>query len=103
MHIIIWEFKVQPQHLDPFSSAYDSDGDWARLFHQAEGYRGTQLLRSSEEPNRFLTIDVWDSEPCFQLFQERFGPQYRELDSRLEGFTVCEKKVGSFSGNWFWR
>jgi heme-degrading monooxygenase HmoA len=97
MHIIIWEFAVRGTHIQEFTSAYGSNGDWANLFRRAEGYLGTQLLRSSREPDIFLTLDRWESATCFEIFQERFGAEYKKLDAQLEGYTSSEKKVGVFS------
>ena len=96
MHIVIWEFTVREEHIQEFISAYHSNGDWANLFRRAEGYLGTELL-NSHEPNIFLTVDRWESAACFESFQERFGAEYRKLDTQLEGYTSSEKKVGVFS------
>ncbi|MFZ1130280.1 MAG: antibiotic biosynthesis monooxygenase family protein [Terriglobales bacterium] len=97
MHIIIWEFTVREEHIQEFISAYNSNGDWANLFRRAEGFVGTELLRSSRQPNIFLTIDRWESGTCLEIFQERFGAEYKKLDTELEGYTWSEKKVGVFS------
>jgi heme-degrading monooxygenase HmoA len=97
MQIIIWQYAVREEHMQEFTSAYGSDGDWANLFRRAEGYLATQLLRSSHEPNIFLTVDRWESATCFEIFQERFGAEYRKLDTQLEGYTSSEKKLGVFS------
>jgi heme-degrading monooxygenase HmoA len=97
MHIIIWEFAVREEHIQEFISAYGSNGDWTNLFRRAEGYLGTQLLRSSHEPNIFLTVDRWETATCFEIFQERFGAEYKKLDTQLEGYSSLEKKVGVFS------
>jgi heme-degrading monooxygenase HmoA len=97
MHVIIWEFRVRNEHIRRFISAYESDGDWAKLFRRAEGYLGSELLRSSDEPGVFLTIDRWESSDCFAIFQERFGAEYIKLDTQFEEFTSSEKKVGAFS------
>ncbi|HXM09687.1 MAG TPA: antibiotic biosynthesis monooxygenase [Terriglobales bacterium] len=97
MHIIIWEFAVKEKHIREFISAYRSNGDWATLFRRAQGYLGTELLRSSRESNIFLTVDRWESATYFEIFQERFGAEYKKLDAQLEGYTSTEKKVGVFS------
>jgi quinol monooxygenase YgiN len=97
MHIIIWEFTVRGEHIQEFTSAYGSNGGWANLFRQAEGYLGTELLRSSHEPGTFLTVDRWESAACFEVFQQRFGAEYRKLDAQWEGYTSSEKKIGVFS------
>ena len=96
MHVIIWEFTVREEHIQEFIRAYNSNGDWAQLFKRADGYLGTELLRSFPEPNIFLTIDRWESATCFNIFQKQFGAEYQRLDTQLEGYTVSEKKVGVF-------
>ncbi|MGB7928726.1 MAG: antibiotic biosynthesis monooxygenase family protein [Terriglobales bacterium] len=97
MHIIIWEFTVREEYIHEFVSAYGCNGNWANLFRRAEGYLGTELLRSSHEANVFLTVDRWESAARFDIFQERFGAEYKKLDTQLEGYTLSEKKVGVFS------
>jgi len=97
MYVIIWEFRVREEYVHEFVSAYNSNGEWAQLFRRAEGYLGTELLRSSHEPTIFLTVDRWDNSSCFQMFQNRFEAEYRRLDSRLATCTSVEKCLGSFS------
>jgi heme-degrading monooxygenase HmoA len=97
MHIIIWEFTVREERIQEFISAYKADGDWGTLFRRAEGYLGTQLLRSSEAPNTFLTIDRWESSNSFEVFRKRFGTEYEELDAQCESYTLSERNVGVFS------
>jgi len=96
MHVILWEFRVRNEHIQQFISAYDSDGDWAKLFRRAAGYLGSELLRSAEEPALFLTIDRWEDETCYTVFQHQFGAEYKNLDNRLGGLTSSEKKLGVF-------
>ena len=100
MHVIIWEFTVREEHIQEFIRAYNSNGDWAQLFKRADGYLGTELLRSSAEPNIFLTIDRWENATCFDIFQKQFGAEYQRLDTQLEGYTLAEKKVGVFATAW---
>jgi quinol monooxygenase YgiN len=97
MHIIIWEFAVHPEHIEEFVAAYRSDGDWAELFRRAEGYLGTELLRSSHASNIFLTIDRWKNASSFETFKQKFGLEYNQLDARFERYTLSEKKLGAFS------
>jgi heme-degrading monooxygenase HmoA len=98
MYVILWEFVVPPEKVDAFIAAYKDDGAWAKLFAQAEGYVGTELLRSAEagqEPT-FLTVDRWQHAEDFTRFQEQFGDEYKALDTELEGLTVRERKLGMF-------
>ena len=98
MYVILWEFVVPPEKVDAFIAAYKHDGAWAKLFALAEGYVGTELLRSTEagqEPT-FLTVDRWQHAEDFTRFQEQFGDEYKALDTELEGLTVSERKLGMF-------
>jgi heme-degrading monooxygenase HmoA len=99
MYVILWEFEVRPDKLDAFLAAYRSDGAWTRLFAQAGGYLGTELLRSTDTDNgpRFVTIDRWRAEDDFTNFQQEFGTEYRALDAELEGLTLSERKLGAFA------
>jgi heme-degrading monooxygenase HmoA len=97
MHIIIWEFVVREEHIQQFISAYNSNGDWANLFRRAEGFLGTELLRSSHQPNIFVTVDRWESASRFEMFQQRFGAEYKKLDITFEGYTSSEKQLGVFA------
>jgi heme-degrading monooxygenase HmoA len=95
MYVILWEFVVPPEKVDAFIAAYKDNGAWAKLFAQAEGYVGTELLCSTDEA-RYITIDRWQHAEDFTRFQEQFGTQYRALDTQLQGLTVHERKLGMF-------
>jgi hypothetical protein len=96
MRVIIWEFVVHPDRVHEFISAYKADGNWAQLFSLGAGYMGTELLRSTDNAEKFVTIDRWADAEKYERFQERFGPQYRSLDAQLEGLTLSETNLGTF-------
>lgn len=55
---IVWEFLVRADRLPEFERHYSGvDGPWAQLFGKSPGFRGTVLLRNTEDPRHFLTID----------------------------------------------
>jgi heme-degrading monooxygenase HmoA len=97
MHVILWEFVVRPEAVADFVAACGTEGDWAVLFRRAEGYVGTELLRDEADGCRFVTIDRWRRAEDSARFQEAFAIEYRALDARLEGLTVRETRIGSFS------
>ena len=101
MHIIIWKLMVREERIQQFKAASGCNGDWANLFRRAEGYLGTELLRSADEPNIFLTVDRWPSAACFETFQRQYGAEYKTLDTKFEGYTLAETKLGAFSGFYF--
>ncbi|MFL6427607.1 MAG: antibiotic biosynthesis monooxygenase family protein [Acidobacteriaceae bacterium] len=98
MYVIVWEFLVEPENVEAFVAAYKSAGAWAKLFAQAEGYLGTELLSSSEsdEEVKFITIDRWTTAEDFTRFQKRFGAEYRTLDTQLKKLRIGERKLGIF-------
>ena len=95
-HARVWKFRPPSGREAEFEQAYSGEGNWARLFEQAPGYRGTLLLRPSEEGGWWLTIDRWESVADFDAFQKSLGGEYRALDAELEGAAGEEVFVGAF-------
>jgi heme-degrading monooxygenase HmoA len=96
--IAIWEFTIDPRHRAAFERAYASDGDWARLFRHFPGYHHTDLLHNADQPDVYVTVDCWDSEA--QLKAATQSAEYRELDRRCESFTLSERRIGGFEGDY---
>ena len=71
MHVIMWEFQVHPDKVREFVAAYGSNGEWSQLFRLAAGYEGTELLSSTNDAARFVTIDRWNHIDDYARFQER--------------------------------
>ena len=85
MLVIVWEFRVRPERLSEFLSAYAPGGDWDLLFRRGEGYLSTELLRDERDETRFLTIDRWDSREARDRFRLRFREEYEMLHSEVRG------------------
>lgn len=96
MLVHIWEYRVRPGLEAAFVEHYGSDGSWVRLFRRARGHRGTELYRDGAEPDRFVTVDRWDSETAYRAFRERVGSEFEALDRACEAFTVLERSLGAF-------
>ena len=94
-HIRLWRFVVPPENEAGFIAAYGSDGDWARLFAEAEGFQRVELWRS--EDGSFMTADYWASRADFDRFQANLGERYRALDTELEGLATDEIFIGAFT------
>jgi heme-degrading monooxygenase HmoA len=93
---IVWEFRVRAERTVEFERRYAADGDWARLFRRASGFRFTSLARDAHTPGRYLTIDGWEDLASFERFKQEFAREYEELDKECEGFTVEERRIGFF-------
>ena len=96
MLTIIWEFRPKPACYEDFINAYKADGRWAKLFAQAKGFQGTQLIQDKADQNRFITIDQWDTQSAYDTFQKEFGQAYQQLDQELEGLNNQETLIGNF-------
>lgn len=93
---VVWEFVARPDRVRDFENCYASSGSWAELFRRSEGFRGTALLRDTENARRFLIIDSWENAAAYRAMRERFRKEYVELDRVCEGFMESERRVGEF-------
>jgi len=93
---ILWTFQVPSAREAEFVRVYGPAGDWARLFAQAAGYRGTKLLREPEGSRRYLTEDSWESARDFDRFTAAFRVPYDALDARCQALTSDESLIGIF-------
>jgi heme-degrading monooxygenase HmoA len=96
VHAIVWEFEVRDGAEKPFEEAYGPDGAWARLFRNADGFLGTELLRDTRRPRRYLTIDRWRSLEDFAHFRQTHREEYAALDRRCEAWTASEVALGEW-------
>jgi len=93
---ILWEYRVREEKHSDFERHYRSNGSWAELFRRGPGYRGTTLLRDSEDPARYLTLDVWDDAASLHRFKQDFAVEYAALDRQMEALTESERHLGNF-------
>lgn len=91
----IWRFRVRSDKIGEFLDAYGPDGAWARLFRRAGGFRGTELLPSTDETT-YVTIDRWDEAADWEAFLDSWRDEYGALDRACEGLTESEEDLGSF-------
>ena len=94
MIALVWRFEVRDVERSAFEQAYGPDGDWARLFACADGYRGTELFRAGD--GTYLTLDVWRSRADFDAFLAEHRGAYEALDRETEPLTRCEHRIGEY-------
>jgi heme-degrading monooxygenase HmoA len=70
---------------------------WAQLFSNASGYLRTELHRDVSRPDRFMTIDHWESHNAWLTFLTDQTAAYEALDSRYAGMAVKEAPLGAFA------
>ncbi len=55
-----------------------------------EWFAGTELFRSADRRNRFITIDRWRDESDWTAFLEQRQEPYQALDGRLPELTEVD-------------
>jgi heme-degrading monooxygenase HmoA len=95
-YVYIWRYVVRPGSEAAFEAAYGPDGDWVRLFKEADGYLDTQLLRDQADPRTYLTIDRWTSRAAWEAFRTARAAEWDEIDQRGEDLTEREEEMGRF-------
>jgi len=93
----IWEYEVSDKYRAEFIEAYSSNGLWVNLFEQCEGYIKTELMQDFEHPNRFLTIDYWQSPSAFTKMKRTVNNEYNKFDKQCDVYTLSENHIGFFS------
>lgn len=95
MYSIVWRYEVGPGEARAFEAAYGPEGDWARLFRQAHGFRGVELFHGAS--GTYLTLDHWDNEAAFQAFQAAHGEAYAALDARFAPLSRGQTRLGALT------
>jgi heme-degrading monooxygenase HmoA len=97
MYVIVWRFTCRAGKSGDFERIYGPRGDWARLFALGSGFLGTELLKSSGESFRYMTIDRWARLSDFEAFKSRWTTEYRALDEKCSELTDSEESIGAFN------
>ena len=95
-YLYAWEFLAAPGKAAEFKRVYGPEGDWVQLFRRAAGYIRSELYQDAANPQRFVTVDYWESEAACQEFRRRYAHEFEDLDVRCEEFTVKEREIGRF-------
>lgn len=97
MYMYMWQYHVSSDAVVEFQRAYGPDGEWVALFKRAKGYISTELNRHFTDPNRFITLDYWQSKNACDDFRKRFSKEFNELDRRCRKLSNSETYIGSFT------
>jgi heme-degrading monooxygenase HmoA len=95
-YVYIWRFVVRPGSEAAFEAAYGPDGEWVRLFREADGYLDSQLLKDQADPRTYLTIDRWTSRAAWEAFRAARAAEWDAIDRRGEDLTEREEEIGRF-------
>ena len=93
---VVCAFVLREECRGQFELAYGPGGAWGELFAQSPGFRGITLLRDTENPRRYLTIEVWDTvEEREQVLDER-RDEYAALAAALADWTESRSELGTY-------
>ena len=95
-YMYAWEYEVRPDKLPEFLAAYGPKGSWVELFQGSPGYIQTELHRDRGNPNRYLTLDYWESVEAWDDFRRSHSREFEALDGRCEAFVLRESEIGRF-------
>ncbi len=93
---IVWEFVVSEEDRGRFELAFGPGGAWSKLFARSPGFRGTTLLRDTENPRRYLTIDLWDSLDHREQWLAERQAEYASLNAAFDDWAESRTEVGVF-------
>ena len=96
-YMYAWEFLAAPGKVAEFRRVYGPEGEWVQLFRRAPGYLRSELHQDMASPQRFITIDYWESQQACEAFRQEFRQAYEDLDVRCEQYTVKEREIGRFT------
>jgi len=92
----VWEFFVAAERAAEFERLYGPAGEWVALFRRAPGYVGSTLQRDRANPQRYVTIDSWQTAGAWERFRTEHAAEFETLDARGRALTVGERELGSF-------
>ena len=89
----VFAYEVAAEGASAFEAVYGPEGEWARYFHGADDYRGTELLRADGRGGlSYLVIDRWDSAAAYERFlaehEEEYGRRNRDAGRLYRRETV---------------
>jgi heme-degrading monooxygenase HmoA len=96
MHRLVYEYEVDPARVDQFEETYRADGGWAGFFRGGAGYLGTELLRDSARPGRYLVVDHWTSAGAAARFLADHAGAYARRSEATAHLYQREAHLGAF-------
>lgn len=93
---MIWEFVVKQNARGQFELAHGPGGAWSKLFARSPGFRGATLLQDTENPLRYLAVELWETETQREQALAERQAEYLGLEAALAEWTESQARVGVF-------
>jgi heme-degrading monooxygenase HmoA len=95
-YVYLWRFTVRAGSEAAFELAYGPNGEWVRLFREADGYLGTELLRDAARQRTYVTVDRWSSREAWDAFRAARAEEWDAIDRRCQALTADEEEIGRY-------
>ena len=92
----IREVVTKPGAGGRFELLFGPGGAWSELFSGCPGFRGTTVLRDATDPERYLIVDLWDSEAAREQAVAEHQNAYLALVSSFDAWVASERELGTF-------
>jgi heme-degrading monooxygenase HmoA len=93
---IVWDIIVRQEAQGQFELVYGPGGAWSKLFGKSPGFRGTTVLNDTNNPRRYLIIDLWDTKAQQEQALSECTDEHSKLTADLEDWTESRIEVGVF-------
>lgn len=94
---IVRTYEVKTDGRGQFELSYGPGGAWSKLFADCQGFLGITVLRDTVDPQRYLTIEVWNSgAQRAQALAERQAA-YAELSATFGEWIESTHEMGVYS------
>jgi heme-degrading monooxygenase HmoA len=93
---IVCEYVVKEEARGQFELAFGPGGAWSKLCAGAPGFRGTTLLRDTENPRRYLVIDLWETEAHRDRMLAERAAEVANLEAAFDEWTESRAELGTF-------
>jgi heme-degrading monooxygenase HmoA len=93
---VVWEMIVKPEAQGRLELVYGPGGVWSKLVGSAPGFRGTTVLNDTDNPTRYLIVNLWDSAEQQAQALESCAEDYAALTADLDGWTASRTPLGVF-------
>ena len=93
---VVSEFVVNEGLEGQFELAYGPGGAWSKVFAACPGFRGTTVLRDTQNPRRYLIVDLWDNLSEREQWMDEHKTEVSNLDAALSDWTESRIEVGVY-------
>lgn len=93
---VVCEYVSMPGTSGRLELVFGPGGTWSKLFADCQGFRGTTVLRDTENPRRYMTVDLWDSATTREQALSEHSDDYAELLTSIDQWLESRRELGTF-------